>query len=64
MCVLWLPRYFRYSKVTIRVESIGTEDDRRIDGMSRYVLPSSSLVQKNLKRKEKKTRSKRGRTGG
>jgi len=30
--MLWLPRYFRYSMMAIRVKPIGTEGDRSLTG--------------------------------
>ena len=33
VCVLWLPRYFRYSIETKRVESTGKESDRSFIGL-------------------------------
>ena len=54
MCALWLPRYFRYSKVVIRVESTEMGGDRSINDRVTLVLTSSSKFQKNLKRKKRK----------
>jgi len=52
--VLWLPRYFHYSKVVIQVKFTGTGDDRSINNHVTLMLTSSSLLWKNQKGKKRK----------
>jgi len=61
--VLWLPRYYRDSKVAIRVEPTRTGGDRNINGHVMLVLMSSSCFErikheKKIRRKKTKTKIK------
>ena len=47
--MLWLPRYFPDSKVTIRVKFTGTGGDRSFTSCVTILLTSSSRFQKNQK---------------
>ena len=52
--LIWLPRYYRDSKVAIWVESTGTGGDRSFTGHVMLVLKSSYRFQKNQKEKKRK----------
>ena len=54
MCVLWLPRYFRYSRMAIRVESTGTGGDRRINSSFTCIVNKFFFLKKEKIKKKRK----------
>ena len=56
--MLWLPRYYRDSKVAIQAKSTGRRGDRSINDHVTSVLTSSSRYQKNQKEKKRNKKKK------
>ena len=54
VCVLWLPRYFRYSIEVKRVESTGTRSDRSFTGLFTCVLTVFYILKNEKKTKNGK----------